>query len=46
MNSSSESIVVNGGVLSAVLDETVAESFLRSLLSLVALTDLLASSTA
>lgn len=37
-------MVVNGGVLSAVLDEAVEESLLRSLLSLVALTGLLASS--
>ena len=44
MNSSSESMAVNGGVLSAVLDEAVAKSLLRSLLNLVALTGLLTSS--
>ena len=37
-------MVVNGGVLSAALDEAIAESFLRSLLNSVDLTSLLTSS--
>ena len=37
-------MVVNGGVLSAAPDEAVAESLLRSLLSLVVLGGFLASS--
>lgn len=37
-------MAVNGGVLSAALDEAGAESLLRSLLSLVVLTRLVTSS--
>ena len=44
MNSSSESMVVNGGVLSAALDEAAAESLLIFLVDRIILTGLLASS--
>ena len=44
MNSSSESMVVNGGVLRAALDEATAESLVRSLVDLFVLRGLLAPS--